>query len=140
MTKRSIVRVRDIMRDHFVLMDGVSTVAEGIAALSRQGAHTLFIRRRSGDDEFGIVALADIASKVLGADKSPERVNLYEVMTKPVLHVDPEMDIRYCARLFFRFGLSTAPVIEGDEIIGVVTYNEMVLNGLLAVGDGASES
>ena len=60
MTKRSTVRVRDVMRDQFVLMDGISTVAEGITALSREGAHTLFIRRRTSDDEFGIVALADV--------------------------------------------------------------------------------
>ena len=68
-------------------------------------------------------------------DRSPERVNLYEIMTKPALGVDPNMGIRYCARLFFRFGLSAAPVIENDEVIGVVTYNEMVLRGLLASGD-----
>ena len=139
MTNRETVRVRDVMQNHFVLMDGISTVAEGVAALSREGAHTLFIRRRSDDDEFGIVALADIAQKVLGTDKSPDRVNLYEIMTKPVLGVDPDMDIRYCARLFTRFGLSTAPVLRNDEIVGVVTYNELVLKGLLAADRGASE-
>jgi predicted transcriptional regulator len=132
MSKRSIIRVRDVMEDHFVMMDGISTAAEGIAALSREGAHTLFIRRRSDHDEFGIVVLADIAKKVIAEDKSPERVNLYEIMTKPVLGIEPEMDIRYCARLFYRFGLATAPVVENKEIIGVVTYNELVLHGLLA--------
>jgi predicted transcriptional regulator len=40
------------------------------------------------------------------------------------------MDIRYCARLFHRFGISTAPVIEADEIEGIVTYDQLVLKGL----------
>lgn len=132
MTQRSIVRVRDVMEDHFVMADGINTVTEGVAALSKAGAHTLFIRKRSEDDEFGIVVLRDIAREVLAVDKSPDRINLYEIMTKPVLAIDPNMDIRYCARLFMRFGLSTAPVVEGGEIIGVVTYNEMVLRSLLA--------
>ena len=35
MTKREIVRVRDVMRDHFVLMDGISTVANGLGLISR---------------------------------------------------------------------------------------------------------
>ena len=52
-------------------------------------------------------------------------------MTKPVLAVEPEMDIRYCARLLYRFGLSTAPVIQDKEVLGIVTYNEIVLHGLL---------
>lgn len=137
MTNRKIVRVRDVMQDDdFVMMDGIQTVAEGIATLVRENAHTIFIRRRSDDDEFGIVVLRDVAQKVLGVDKSPDRVNLYEIMTKPALAVHPNMDIRYCSRLFTRFGLSTAPVIDNNEIIGVVTYNEMVLKGLLVGADG----
>ena len=133
MTERNIVRVRDVMQtDDFVMMDGKNTVADAIRALAKANAHTVFIRRRSDDDEFGIVVLRDIARKVVAADKSPDRVNLYEIMTKPVLGVDPGMDIRYCARLFNQFGLATAPVVENDEIVGVVTYNEMVLKTLVA--------
>ena len=134
MSHRQIVRVRDVMKDQFVMLDGISTVADGVAAMVRDNAHTIVIRRRSDDDEFGIVVLADIARKVLGADKSPDRVNLYEIMTKPILSVDPDMDIRYCARFFYRFGLSTAPVIHDKEVVGVVTYNEIVLKGLLHAG------
>ena len=84
------------------------------------------------DDEPGIVVLADIADQVLARDRAPDRVNLYEIMTKPVIGVDPAMNIRYCARLFSRFGLSTAPVVENRDIVGVVTYREMVLKGLLS--------
>jgi len=44
--------------------------------------------------------------------------------------VRPEMDIRYCARLFERFGIGHAPVIEHDKIIGIVSYYLLVLEGL----------
>ena len=82
-------------------------------------------------DEYGILLLADIARLVLGRDRSPDRVNVYEIMSKPVLSVNPAMDIRYCARLFDRFGLSMAPVIEGGEVIGLVSYNDLVLKGMI---------
>jgi len=72
---------------------------------------------------------------VLARDRAPERVNLYEIMSKPMLTVPPEMDVRYCARLFDRFGLSVAPVIKDDEIIGVVSYGELVLHGLCELVD-----
>jgi predicted transcriptional regulator len=48
------------------------------------------------------------------------------------------MDIRYCARLFYRFGLSTAPVVRDKAIVGMVTYNEIVLNGLIASYDSGN--
>ena len=51
-------------------------------------------------------------------------------MAKPALSVAPEMDIRYCARLFENFGISTAPVIKDGEIQGIVTYDQLVLKGL----------
>jgi CBS domain-containing protein len=63
-------------------------------------------------------------------DRAPERVNIYEIMTKPALTVSPNMDIRYCARIFSRFDLSRAPVVEHGEVVGVVSYTDMVLKGL----------
>ena len=51
-------------------------------------------------------------------------------MSKPALAVAPEMDIRYCARLFENFGISTAPVIRNGEIQGIVTYDQLALKGL----------
>jgi CBS domain-containing protein len=51
-------------------------------------------------------------------------------MAKPVLTVRPDMDIRYCARLFENFGISHAPVVENDKIVGIVSYYLLVLHGL----------
>ena len=78
-----------------------------------------------------MVLLSDIAKQVLACDRSPERVNIYEIMSKPVISVEPSLNVRYCARLFHRFGLSVAPVIENDQILGIVTYRDLVLKGLL---------
>jgi predicted transcriptional regulator len=129
-SERSVVRVADVMERDYVLLDGVATVAEALARLREKGAHFLLVAKRHEDDEFGIVMVADIAKQVLALNRSPERTNVYEIMSKPVLSVRPQMDIRYCARLFHRFGISTAPVIEDGEIRGVVTYDQLVLKGL----------
>lgn len=132
MTERNVVRVADVMERDHVIVDGVATVAEGLAVLRGRNAHFLIVAKRHEDDEFGIVMVSDIAKQVLARNRSPERTNIYEIMTKPVLSVKPEMDIRYCARLFERFGIAAAPVIQGNEIMGVVTYHQLVLKGLAA--------
>ena len=74
--------------------------------------------------------IRDIAHHVLARDKSPDRVNVYEIMIKPIITVDASMDIRYCARLFERFRLSRAPVVEDGKLIGVVSLTRMVLHGV----------
>ena len=130
MTEKSIVRVADVMEQDFAVVEGVATVAEALAVMREKGAHFLIVAKRHEDDEYGIVMIRDIAQHVLAPNRSPDRTNVYEIMSKPVLSVQPGMDIRYCARLFHRFGVSTAPVIEGGEIKGIVTYDQLVLKGL----------
>jgi predicted transcriptional regulator len=139
MSKSPPVRVRDVMQADFDLVDGLITVADALRSMQHVETKALIVDKRSEDDEYGIVVLADIAKKVLAQDRSPERVNVYEIMSKPVVAVDPEMDIRYCARLFERFGLSRAPVIEHRRVIGVVGYTDMVLLGMLGRAQAASD-
>lgn len=124
-----IIRVSDVMKQNFDLIDGTETVASALEKMQQPKAHALIVRKRDDADEYGIVLLSDIAKKVLARDRAPERVNIYEIMSKPVLSVPPRMAIRYCARLFERFGLQRAPVMENEKILGIVSYNDMVLKG-----------
>ena len=88
------------------------------------------MRRRDDNDEFGIVELEDIATEVLAKNRNPDRVNIYEIMEKPVIGVDPAMDIRYCARLFERHHLVRTAVVENREVIGIVSYTDIVIKGM----------
>ena len=130
MNERQPVRVRDVMKTDFDMVDGLTTVADALRAMRHVETKCLLVNKRHEDDEYGIVLLSDIARKVLAVDRAPERVNVYEIMSKPVVTVDPLMDIRYCARLFDRFGLSRAPVLENRSLVGIVSYTDMVLKGL----------
>lgn len=131
MTDRKIVRVRDVMKKEFDMVDGMMSVKEALQTMKYVDTKLLIVNKRHDDDEFGVVLISDIAKQVLAKDRAPERVNVYEVMAKPVVSVDPMMDIRYCARLFDRFGLSRAPVIDCDKVVGIVSYTDMVLEGMM---------
>ena len=130
MSDRRIVRVRDVMKREFDLVDGTLTVRAALDGMRHAETRALIVDKRHADDEYGIVLLSDIAKKVLAVDRSPARVNLYEIMSKPVLGIDPEMDIRYCARLLERFGIMRGPVLENRTVIGVVSFHDLVLRGM----------
>ncbi|MGI9263876.1 MAG: CBS domain-containing protein [Gammaproteobacteria bacterium] len=127
MNSENIVRTGDVMSQRFIMQDGLATVAEAIKSLRQANAECVIVKKRHDDDEYGIVLLSDIARKIIASDRSPERVNLYEVMSKPVISVRPSMDIRYTARMFETFGLSMAPVLKAGDVLGVVSYREIVL-------------
>ncbi len=125
-----IIRVRDVMKTDLDIVDGMLTVGDAVKSMKFPDTRTLIVNKRHEDDEYGIVIFRDIAKKVLAPGSSPDRVNVYEIMSKPVISVHPDMDIRYCTRLFDRFGLSRAPVLDNQEIIGLVSYTDIVLKGL----------
>jgi predicted transcriptional regulator len=131
MSEKQIVRAKDVMKPNLALVDGLITVKEALQVFRDTGAAVLIVNKRHENDEYGLVLLSDIAKQVVAKDRSPERVNIYEIMAKPVVAVDPNMDIRYCARLFDNFGLALAPVVDGGEVKGVVSYRDIVLDGLI---------
>jgi CBS domain-containing protein len=127
---RLIIRVRDIMKTDFGTIDGLATVAEALKKMKTLKTAVLIVNKRFEHDEYGLINSGDIARHVLAKDRAPDRVNVYEVMTKPVISVHPDMDIRYCSRLFADYNIVRAPVIENHTVIGMVSPNSLVLDGL----------
>jgi CBS domain-containing protein len=130
MSEREPIRVRDVMKRQFDVVDGMDTVAVALERMRHVDTKSLIVRKRHTDDEYGVVLISDIARQVLAKDRAPDRVNIYEIMSKPVITVAPEMDIRYCARLFARFDLSRAPVVQQGEVIGIVSLTDLVIKGM----------
>ena len=128
--KKTTIKARDVMHEKHLELDGLATVKEALSLMKENSADVLLVKKRDDSDSYGIVVLSDITKKVLAKDRAPERINVYEIMTKPIISIEPELDVRHCARLFENFGLSNAPVIENGKILGVVSYNELVFKGL----------
>lgn len=128
--KPTVIQVKDVMKHQVDFVDGMKTVREALNEMQHIETKTLIVNKRNEYDEWGVVVVSDIARKVLAVDKSIDRTNVYEVMTKPAVTVHQDMDIRYCARLFEQLGLSRAPVVDNRQIIGIVSHTDMVLKGL----------
>lgn len=130
MSERDWVPVRQVMRTDVTHVNGRIDVFEALRIMKRVQATCLVVDKQHEHDEHGMLLFSDIAKRVIARDRAPERVNVYEIMAKPVISVRPDMDIRYCARLFERFGISHATVVEDDQVVGIVSYYLLVLEGL----------
>lgn len=128
-----MVRVRDVMKTNFVSIDGIATISDALKKMKANKTSVLVVNKRFDDDEYGLVTAGDIARHVLAKDKAPERVNVYEIMEKPIISVHPDMDIRYCSRLFAKYDLVRAPVLNDREVIGTISPNALVLEGLCRI-------
>ena len=128
MSEKKIVTVNEVMSTKVMHIEATATVADAIKQMHDVGVSSLVVDRRDKHDEFGLVVVSDIAKEVVAPDRPPERVNVYEIMTKPVLSLPPEMNIRYAVRMLAQFGLSRALVVDEHRApIGIVTLRDMVL-------------
>lgn len=129
---RPIIRVNEVMKKEFDTVDGLDTIESALKKMKYVSTKCVVVNKRHENDEYGILLISDIARKVLASDKAPDRVNVYEVMAKPVVSVDHSMDVKYCARLFDRLDISRAPVMDKGEVVGIVSLTDLVLKGLSA--------
>lgn len=125
---RELVRVGDVMSPMVRMIALTASVAEALEAMRDAGVSSLVVERRDDDDEFGLIVVTDIAREVVAKDRAADRVNVYEVMSKPVLTVPVDMQSKYAVRLLVRFNLSRALVVdETRSPVGIVTLRDLVL-------------
>lgn len=99
MSEKKIVTVNEVMSTKVMHIEATATVADAINKMRDSGVSSLVVNRRDTQDEFGLVVVSDIAKKVIASNSPPDRVNVYEIMTKPVLSLPPDMSIRYAVRM-----------------------------------------
>ncbi len=129
MSEKRTIRVGDVMGSKLYTIDRLATVAEAMALMKQYEVSSLAVDRRDDDDEFGLLVVADIAREVIAQNRAAERVNVYEIMSKPVLTLPSAMLARYAVRLLVRFELSRAVVVDYErQPLGMVTLRDLVLS------------
>lgn len=117
---------QDVMSTRVVTIDGSETVAAAIQKIKDEGVRALVVERRSPDDAYGIITQRDICYNVLATDAEPADVEVHEIMSKPLVVVNKDLDIKYVARLMANMGLSRAPVIFDGRLQGIVSISDVV--------------
>ncbi|MDP6429292.1 MAG: CBS domain-containing protein [Rhodospirillales bacterium] len=124
-------KVSDVMTISIHTVDRLATVAEAVEIIRQERVSSLVVPRRDESDELGLLVITDVAREVIGKGRAADRVNVYEVMTKPVLTLDKDMNIRYAVRLLVNFKLSRALVVDHERNpMGIVTIRDMVLGSI----------
>lgn len=120
-----------MMQKGIVSIDGMATAREAAAKMRSEKVSSLLVKKRHADDAWGILAVQDFIKGVIISGRSAAEVNVYEIMTKPIITVPADMDIRYVARLLYRSGIRRAPVEDGGELIGMVSLYSLILDNEL---------
>jgi CBS domain-containing protein len=123
------LKVSDVMHKSVATIDGSASVTEAVALMRKRRVSSLLVNRRTHDDAWGMLVRKDVVSKVIDPGKDPDKVKVFEIMTKPVITVSPGLALKYCARLMNGAGIRRAPVFDGKNIVGIIS-NSDIFNAL----------
>ena len=128
MTDQKELLVSDMMTPSVRTIERTATVRDAIELMREAGVSSLAVERRDETDEFGLLVVSDIAREVIAENRSADRVNVYEIMSKPVITLPADMKIRYAVRLLVKFDLSRALVVDPTcTPVGIITLRDMVV-------------
>ncbi len=128
---RSYQSAKEVMTKKLIFINGMATAKEAVEIMRKEKVESLIVKKRHHQDVCGIVNVHDFIKGVIIKDKTSEEVNIYEIMTKPLISVPANMDIRYVAKLLIITGIRMAPVEENSEYIGMVSLSDLILENLL---------
>ncbi len=131
MTKKTNYQsAKDVMSKKVILIDGMATAKEAVELMRKEKVESLIIKKRNPQDAYGIVNVHDFIKGVIIQDKTSDEVNLFEIMTKPVISVPADMDSRYVASLLTNVGIRMAPVEENGNYIGMISLSDLIMENL----------
>ncbi|MEQ8823364.1 MAG: CBS domain-containing protein [Filomicrobium sp.] len=122
-----VIKVRDVMTAGLKTIDGLASVRDAIELMRTASTSSLVITKRHDGDEYGVVTVHDIAEKIISQNRSIDRSSVYEVMSKPALTVNADMNIKYAIRLLVRLGEKRALVADNNSVVGFVSQRDMVV-------------
>jgi CBS domain-containing protein len=75
----------------------------------------------------GIITDRDIALKVAGALRDPQKTTVKEIMTTDPIRISVDKDLRHLTSLMHAFHVRRLPIVNGhDTIVGIITLDDII--------------
>jgi CBS domain-containing protein len=122
--------VSALMKKDFQTIKGSATVAEALQLMKKTGESGIVVEPRNEDDCYGIVTEKDILEKVIdpGEDihRDPWNTPVFQIMSKPIISVNPGMRIKYALRLMKRTNIRRLTIMDSNKVIGMLNMSDVL--------------
>lgn len=75
----------------------------------------------------GIVTDRDIALRVVGAGRDPQKTTVSDIMTPNPIRISADKDLHHLTSLMHAYHVRRVPIVDGfDTILGIVTLDDLI--------------
>jgi CBS domain-containing protein len=131
------MKVRDFMTALIITAEADTLVLDAAKLMAAEDIGSLLVTK--ADVLAGMITRREVIGAQLLSEESFQSLRVEDIMTTPVVTIGPEADIGQAIALMNQTGKRHIPVIEGNDIIGLVAATDIirVLATMKLIADGA---
>jgi CBS domain-containing protein len=117
--------VRDIMSSPVVTMDEDETSNKAAASMDMNDLGAVIVQNKTGKP-IGIITERDIVKRVVAKNQKPDTIKAKEIMTTPLVTIEPEATISDAARRMTRLDIRRLGVIYKGNLVGIISSKDIL--------------
>ena len=116
--------VRDIMAVNVVSMPPDASIFEVSKAMAEMDIGSVIIADK--DRPLGIITESDIVRRVIVGEKDTKTTTASEVMSSPIIHVEPGTGLTDAMRVMARSNIRRVAVLKNNTLAGIITSRDLL--------------
>lgn len=120
------MQVKDIMVRDVVTVSPFATLREAMRLMKRHDLKSLVVEQQDPQDAWGLITYTNVLKTIVAESGDIDLVNVYDVYAKPAIAVGESLDVRHVARLMTQNGIKRLLVLRDNELLGLVTMNDII--------------
>ena len=117
------LKVRDVMVREVITVDENSTVKEAVDIMNEFQVGSLIALEKG--KALGIVTERDFLKRVIAGGKDVVNTKVKEIMTTPLVVVEPDTDLEEAMKLMFQKKIKKLAVVDANKLVGIVTLTDI---------------
>ncbi|MGB9675568.1 MAG: cyclic nucleotide-binding/CBS domain-containing protein [Candidatus Bathyarchaeales archaeon] len=117
------LKVSDVMIKEVITIDENATVKEAAEIMNKFEIGCLIAVRKG--KAMGIITERDLLKRVVAEARDANKTKVKEIMSSPLVVVEPNMDLEEAVRLMFQMKIKKLPVVEGKRLVGLVSLTDI---------------
>jgi len=117
------VIVKEAMKTNLAVINPNFSVIEAAKVMKKRNIGNVIVVE--GDQPVGILTESDILKKVVAEGKNPEKTMVKDVMSTPIIVVDPYITLEEAMKTMGKCNVRRLPVIEDNKLIGIITQRDI---------------
>ena len=116
-------KAKDVMETEVTIMDENVSAKKAAEIMAQEGVSAVIVTVEGKAK--GILTERDILKRIVAEDKNAKKTKVKEIMSSPLVTIEPSTNLEEAARLMFKKKIKNLPVTHENRLIGLVNLQDI---------------